>query len=182
MILSLGNNNAENIYKQIELESKFRFDTPIGEIKIFTRELPENDIFKKCDSNNILSKKEYPLLYSVIGDMYAGMLGRNLQEDELVIPNLEGRYLSMRTADGEFELSPDSIQAFALETVEYYAYFPNNNVSKNYFKSILDTVSKKYDMNRFEKPVKRIICDIKDHVRKTTSENDKAFLYYMRVR
>ena len=183
MILSQTNKSAKEIYEKIELETHFRYNKPIGEIKIFTHKLPEdNGIFKLCDKNNILSKAEYPLLYSVIGDIYSTMISRTLQADEFVVPNLEGRYLCMKHKDGGFELTPDSIQAFARESVEFYAYLPNNDVSRNHFYSILDKNSVQFDMYRFEKPVKRIICDIEDHVRKTVSTDDKAFLYYMRVK
>ena len=182
MILSQDNKSAKEIYSKIELETHYRYNKPIGEIKIFTRKLPEdNGIFKLCDKNNILSKAAYPLLYQVVGDMYSSMIARSLQADEFVIPNLEGRYLCMRTENGGFELPPDSIQAFALESVEFYAYLPNNNVSRNQFYSILDKNSKQFDMDRFQKPVKRIICDVTEHVRKTVSTDDKTFLYYMRV-
>lgn len=183
MILSNENKSAKEIYESIELEAHFRYNKPIGEIKIFTHKLPEdNGVFRLCGKDNILSKAAYPLLYKVIGDMYSSMITRTLQADEFVIPNLEGRYLSMRTSDGVFELNPDSIQAFALESVEFYAYLPNNDVSRNHFFSILDKTSNQYDMERFEKPIKRIICDVKDHIRKTVSTDDKAFWYYIRVK
>ena len=182
MIIGNNTRNANEIYEKIENKAKERYGKNIGEIKIFSNKLPNNDIWKLCDKNNILLKSEYPELYEKIGDIYKGLSSRTLLETEFCIPNLEGRYLAMRTEHGGFELTSDSIQAFSLESVEYYAYFPNDEINRDYFKSILDNTSKKYNLDRFEKPVKRIICEIKEHIRKSISSDDKIVNYYIRVR
>ena len=182
MIIGNNDTSVDSLFNKYLKDIRFKYNKPIGEIVISTYEFPETEIFKKCDSDNILSKTDYPELYEVIGDMYQNMSTRQLQSHEFVIPNMEGRYLCMRSEGGNFELTPDSLQSFALETVEFYAYLPSNTVTRSYFRSILNRNTTNKDVDRFEKPVKRIICDITDHIRKSVSGDDKTVLYYMRVK
>lgn len=123
----------------------------------------------------LLNKADYPELYKIMGDKYNAYFDGKIEDYQFAIPNLCGRYLY---GGDNFNIIDNSIQSFALESIDEFATKNASDTITRYFKSIKNKGNNiKVES---EKVVKKINATNIGSDRPSISIDDKCVLFYLK--
>ena len=177
----------DQVFNDFLPEIRSYVNYPIGEIIPFLYKI-NNPSLKLLDRNNILKKAEYPILYSLIGDIYTDIykhIGNDIHtladDTQFTLPDMSGRYVVQGVKGKNYCFTTDDFQSFDLENTGIFGKVTNVTSINNVFKSL----SKTYPVNTTSTPIKKIV-NIREHEVKNQNKSiniaDKCVLFYMRVK
>ena len=183
----IGGVSFDEIYNNFLPELRSYVNYPIGEIIPFLYKI-SNPSLKLLDRNNVLKKDEYPILYSMIGDIYTDIykhIGNEhyilADETQFTLPDMSGRYIVQGVKGKNYCFTTDDFQPFDLENVVVFGKVTNVSSINNSFK----TISKTFPVNTTSTPIKKII-NLREHEVKHQNKSiniaDKCVLFYMRIK